>query len=243
MILQLPNITLDQKFVNDSSSYFKEISPSLSESPEFPLVLTIDYDGTLSWAPFPKSEKIVSSVSFTPFSYKDGRIGIGRIPMYTYKFDITVSENSLTTAFHIGDGRYGFSMGNGTNDGFLPEIIGMGSSEIDAGLYFIGRAGNSLKSDIPLIIIDGRNSADEELTNRPILGITSANYHHYKLLIDQKGNIGIGKKPEIYKVEVDGEISAKDFIIQGISIANIVHEQQKEIDELRDKIKALSRQK
>ena len=75
MILQLPNITLNQKFVNDSSSYFKEISPSLSESPEFPLVLTIDYDGTLSWAPFPKSEKIVGDAQAATFFARKPRPG------------------------------------------------------------------------------------------------------------------------------------------------------------------------
>jgi len=205
----------------------------------------MDSSGGLLWSSEKELEPIVTFHTdvFKGFFYKDGRIGVGREPLYTYKFDIAVSENSITTAFHIGDGRFGFSMGNGTNDGFLPEIIGMGAGEEDAGLYLIGRAGNSLSSDIPLIIIDGRNSADEELKNRPILGITSADYRNYKLIIDHDGNIGIGKKPEIYKMEVNGGISAKDFIIRGISISDIIREHKKEIEQLKNKIEVLTEQK
>lgn len=245
MIPQLPNIILNQKISQDSSLYFKEVSPIFSGTAEFPLVLSLDYDGTLSWStiPTPKSIEVSTTFFYPNFFYKDGRIGIGRSPLHSYQFDIAVSENTIATAFHIGDGRFGFSMGNGTNDGFLPEIIGMGCSETDAGLYFIGRAGNTLSSDIPLIILDGRNAADDSLTNRPILGITSADYHTYKLLIDHKGNIGIGKKPEIYKMEVNGEISAKDFVIKGVSLIDILHEQQKEIDDLKNKIEVLTGQK
>jgi len=241
MIPQLPNIILNKI---DGSS-FREISPILPEFIEFPLILCLDSNGKLYWNNRVKENSVeIYSSHFNPeFFYKEGRIGLGREPLFNYKFDLAVSENTLSTAFHIGDGRYGFSMGNGTEIGFLPEIIGMGSSEEDAGLYFIGRAGNSIPSDIPLIIIDGRNSADEELINRPILGITSANYKKYKVLIDQKGNVGIGKKPEIYKMEVDGEISATDFIIRGISIIDIIQEYQDEIKELKNKIEALRQQK
>jgi len=240
------NIVLNRVWINGSNFSFKEDFPVFSEDPEFPLYLCMDSSGGLFWAPQKIQEPIVAFNAPSVFNnlfYKDGKIGVGREPLYTYKFDIAVSENSLTTAFHVGDGRFGFSMGNGTNEGFLPEIIGMGSSEEDAGLYFIGRAGNSLSSDIPLIIIDGRNSADEELKNRPIFGITSADYHNYKLIIDQKGNIGIGKKPEIYRMEVDGKISATDFIIKGISIAEIIQEYQKEIEQLKIKVEVLTRQK
>jgi hypothetical protein len=224
-----------------------EDSPILpDENLIFPLYLCMDSEGKLFWSPEKIHEPVVSFKTpdlFKILFYKDGKIGVGREPLYTYKFDIAVSENFLTTAFHVGDGRFGFSMGNGTNNGFLPEIIGMGASEEDAGLYFLGRAGNSLKSDVPLIIIDGRNSADEELKNRPILGITSADYRNYKLIIDQKGNIGIGKKPEIYKMEVEGKISARDFIINGISIEDIIQEYRDEIEQLKIKIKDCTEQK
>jgi len=228
------NIILHRILKNDASLSFMEDSPILpDENLNFPLYLCMDSDGKLFWSP----EKIYESAIKIPgLFFKDGNIGIGREPLYTYRFDIAVSENTLTTAFHIGDGKFGFSMGNGTRDGFLPEIIGMGRTEEDAGLYLLGRAGNTLASDIPLIIIDGRNSADEELKNRPIFGITSADYRNYKFIIDQKGNIGIGKKPEIYKMEVDGEISAKDFVIRGISISDILKEYKEEIEHLKEKI-------
>ncbi len=88
-----------------------------------------------------------------------------------------------------------------------------------------------------------RQPADEELRNRPILGITSADYRKYKLIIDQKGNVGIGKKPEIYKMEVDGEIGAKDFIIRGISISDIIREHKEEIEKLKNKLEVLTRNK
>jgi|GEM_PF-2277746 len=118
----------------------------------------------------------------------DDRIGFGRKPLKTYKFDIAVPKNTLTTALHIGDGSFGFSMGNGTSQGFIPQIIGMGSDENDAGLYFIGRTGNNIKSDVPLIIFDGRNVNDGSLNNRPILGVTTGNYNDYKFIINNNGN-------------------------------------------------------
>lgn len=238
MLNQNHNIIFNRILKNDSSFYFIEDSPILpDENINFPLHLCMNSEGKLFWSPEQIHEQIrepiVSFKTPTPnlfkgLFYKDGRIGVGREPLYTYKFDIAVSENSISTAFHIGDGRFGFSMGNGTNDGFLPEIIGMGASEEDAGLYLIGRAGNSLSSNIPLIVIDGRNSADEELKNRPILGITSADYRNYKLIIDQKGNM-----------EVDGKISAEDFIIKGISLADIIREYKEEIEQLKNKIGSL----
>ena len=142
---------------------------------------------------------------------QSSRVGIGRKPLLNYKFDISIPKNNLQTAFHVGDGSYGFSMGNGTFDGFIPEIIGMGSDENDTGLYLIGKSGNDVSSNIPLIIIDGRNSKNSYLENRPILGITSFNYNDYKLVIDQYGRVGIGKFPEIYKLEIEGTVYAKDF--------------------------------
>lgn len=244
MIPQNHNIILNKILKSDSSVSFIEELPIFPEDPRFPLSLCMDSSGGLFWSSAKIQNPIVSfKVPDRGFFYKDGRIGVGREPLYTYKFDIAVSENSITTAFHVGDGRYGFSMGNGTNDGFLPEIIGMGQGEEDAGLYFIGRAGNSLASDIPLIVIDGRNSADDESKNRPIFGITSADYRNYMLIVDQKGNIGIGKKPEIYRMEVNGGISATDFIIKGISIADIIREYKEEVEQLKIKIEDLTGQK
>lgn len=164
----------------------------------------------------------------TNIYYSEGRVGVGRGPLYTYKFDIAVPENTLMTAFHMGDGTYGFSMGNGTNQGFIPEIIGMGSNENDPGLYLIGRAGNNVSSSIPLVIIDGRNNRHEKILNRPLLGVTNAEYDKYKFLIDQNGN-----------VEVSGKILASDFILDSsISITdlvNIIIDQKTQIDILKDK--------
>jgi hypothetical protein len=254
MNLQNNNIIVNQISGSDGFSFI-EVSPSLPELPVFPLTLCLNSEGKLLWTSLITKipEPIVSfktpsifedhKIKGTNLFFKDGKIGIGREPLYTYRFDIAVSENTLTTAFHIGDGRFGFSMGNGTNEGFLPEIIGMGSSEEDAGLYFIGRAGNTLPSSVPLIVIDGRNSADEKLTNRPIFGITSADYNTYKFIIDQNGNMGVGKKPEIYKVEIEGKISAKDFIIGEISLIDIIHGYQEEIEDLKNKIKELTHTK
>lgn len=231
---QRNNILLNQI----DGSCFVEVSPSFPDSQEFPLFLCLDENNNLYWEKYIKENSVeVHSTYFNPeLFYKNGRIGVGREPLFSYKFDIAVSENQLSTGFHIGDGRYGFSMGNGTNSGFLPEIIGMGRNEEDSGLYIIGRAGNSLSSDIPLVIIDGRDSANEEIRNRPIFAITSANYRNYKFIVDQNGNVGIGKKPEIYKMEVDGKISAKDFIIRGISISDIIQEYQADIQELKNKL-------
>lgn len=179
----------------------------------------------------------------TNIHYLNERLGIGRDPLFSYKFDILVPKNTLMTAFHIGDGEYGFSMGNGTNDGFIPEIIGMGSDENDTGLYFIGRAGNNKPSTIPLIIIDGRNNLHQKVTNRPIFGITNAEYGNYKLIVDHNGLVGIGKSPEIYKLEVNGTIRAKEFLLDSSismnEIAEIIIEQKEEIDLLKDKITKL----
>jgi hypothetical protein len=146
------------------------------------------------------------------------------------------------TAFHVGDGKYGFSMGNGTAQGFIPEIIGLGSDENDAGLYFIGKAGNNKASNIPLIVMDGRNASHQQLTNRPIFGVTNGTYDNYKFLIDQKGRVGIGKKPEIYKMEVEGSVEAHDFNIDGLSmkaLIDVISDQQEEIDILNKKIQLL----
>jgi hypothetical protein len=229
------NILLNQVSVEGERISFKETFPLLIDcSTSMTLNLV---DGSLVWKPvlLPKLEQVI----WNPFTYNGNQVGLGRIPLYTYVFDIAVSENKIVTAFHIGDGKRGFSMGNGTSNGFLPEIIGMGQTEEDAGLYIIGRAGNGKTSNIPLIILDGRSSEDSYLQNRPILGITSAKYDSYHLIVDHKGRVGLGKKPEIYKLEVHGEISALDFILNGSSLLDIIKEQQEEIDRMKVQIQQL----
>ena len=252
------NIIFHQIKKDGEKFSFLEIVPSFSEDPP-EKILSLDSNGSLSWNKLsdfpeipefpriPEFEVIVDGrIKSTNIFYKDGRIGISRPPLHTYKFDIAVPENTLMTAFHVGDGSYGFSMGNGTSQGFIPEIIGMGSDENDAGLYFLGRSGNDLKSNIPLIVIDGRNNQNLSLKNRPILGITSGDYTQYKLLVDQEGKVGIGKIPEIYKLEVNGSIQADDVVIENLSIRaliDVIKEHQEEIDRLNNKIELLFQQK
>lgn len=241
------NIVLNQ--YDSSSSSFKEITLLNA------LFKTIKCVNPISVSLEEGSIKIDSSIDTrvivdnkikdTNIFYKDDRVGIGRIPLHNYKFDIKVPENTLMTAFHVGDGKYGFSMGNGATQGFIPEIIGMGSGEKDAGLYFLGRAGNNVSSSIPLVIIDGRNYLNQTLTNRPIFGITNAQYDKYEFLIDQHGNIGIGKKPYIYKLDVNGSIRAADFILDSsvsmLEVIEIIIEQKNEIDRIKDKLKDLEK--
>lgn len=168
----------------------------------------------------------------TDMFYKEGRMGLGRSPLHSYKFDIGVPENTLMTAFHVGDGKYGFSMGNGTQQGFIPEIIGMGSDENDAGLYFLGRAGNNNPSQIPLIIIDGRNYLHEPLINRPIFGVTNAQYDKYQFLIDNDGTVHVSGKIHARDVIIDPSISTIDLI-------DIIIEQKEQINKLNDRVRAL----
>ncbi|MCK9446426.1 hypothetical protein M0Q50_06005 [bacterium] len=157
-------------------------------------------------------------------TYDKGRIGIGRKPLHSYIFDLDTSTNKRTTSFHIGDGTHGFSLGNGTNTGFLPEIIGVGSDENDAGLYFVGIAGNDISSNTPLIILDARNSYSEELTNRPIFGVTSADYENYALLLDTSQNL-----------YVNGDLHVNDIIFNGISLIDTINILIEEIEILKNK--------
>ncbi|MFW6310706.1 MAG: hypothetical protein ACOC1K_00560 [Nanoarchaeota archaeon] len=179
----------------------------------------------------------------TEIYYKEGKIGLGRIPLYNYKFDIGVPENTLMTAFHVGDGKFGFSMGNGTSNGFIPEIIGMGSDENDPGLYFLGKAGNDISSNTPLIILDGRDSLNKVIYNRPILGVKTGINNDYKLLLDAQGKVGLGCVPQIYKMEVEGSIKAHDFILsEGVStkeLIEIITDQQKDINMLKRALKEI----
>lgn len=262
------NIIIHQIISGDTLS-IQEVKPQIEDSSTNKF-LSLSKEKNLSWISIPHFNKFEGSeiisvinddgiikidasidtrliidnrIKGTNIYYSDGRVGVGRGPLYTYKFDIAVPENTLMTAFHVGDGTYGFSMGNGTNQGFVPEIIGMGSDENDAGLYFIGRSGNNLPSSIPLVIIDGRNNNHERITNRPIFGITNADYHNYKFIIDQNGLIGIGKIPQQHNLEVNGKIKASDFILDSsVSIndlVDIIIDQKIQIDILKDKLSKL----
>jgi len=220
--LNYKNILLNQLIGTPEKFSFKETYPIFTEDPSIPCVLVLNENQELVWIklanepPLNIDLNVLDSsgrIKNTEIYYQTARVGIGREPLLNYKFDIAIPPNSLQTAFHVGDGIAGFSMGNGTSNGFIPEIIGMGYDENDAGLYFVGRSGNDISSNIPLVIIDGRNSKDSYLENRPIFGITSHNYNDYKLVIDQYGCVGIGKFPEIYKLEVEGTVSAKDIKI------------------------------
>ena len=94
-------------------------------------------------------------------------------------------------------------------------------------------------------IIDGRNNLHQEVKNRPIFGITNANYNEYKLLVDQNGLVGIGKIPKIYNLEIRGKVQAADFILDSsISFSEIIEiiiEQKEEIDKLNHRITELEK--
>jgi hypothetical protein len=246
------NILLHQINVEDRTISFKEIVPIFDPSAIPNHILSLDSSGNICWIKPTSNSEIQEIPEFsiieddrikqTQIYYKDGRVGISRPPLLNYKFDIEVPQNTLMTAFHIGDGKHGFSMGNGTSQGFIPEIIGMGSDENDTGLYLLGKAGNNLSSAIPLIIIDGRNAAHEALSNRPIFGITSGDYLSYKLIVDHQGRLGLGKIPEIYKMEVEGVIEAHDFVVDNLStkaLMNEVRELKKEIDRIGNIVQIL----
>jgi hypothetical protein len=230
------NILLHQSLSTAEKTRFLEIYPNIIDNSPDPHFLILNENKDLQWRSIIPGENVnlyldnnsnlvidcslsgtlntldaLGRIKNTEIYYQSTRVGIGRKPLLNYKFDISIPANKLQTAFHVGDGSFGFSMGNGTSNGFIPEIIGMGSDENDAGLYFIGRAGNDISSNIPLIIVDGRNSKDSYLENRPIFGITSFNYNDYKFVVDQFGCVGIGKLPEIYKLEIEGTICAKDI--------------------------------
>jgi len=221
------NILLNQILFTDETSYsIREVLPS-SKDNESIQSLSRDRTGNIFWIHIDNSLNLLVNNRFinTNIYYDNGRIGLNRSPLFNYKVDIAVPKNTLMTAFHIGDGSFGFSMGNGTTEGFVPEIVGIGSDENDAGLYFVGIAGNDISSNIPLIIIDGRNTFNDTLTNRPILGITSGNYNEYKLLINAKGNLII-----------DGTITTNDIILENQSLKTIITNLKKEIEILKNKL-------
>jgi len=217
------NIILNQVFPDGSSFKIKEILPLYIYS-DGPQTLIKQGDSNLYWTSIDLSLNIIVNNRFkdTDIYYDNGRIGLGRFPLFNYKVDVQIPKDTLMTAFHIGDGSFGFSMGNGTTQGFVPEIIGIGSDENDTGLYLVGIAGNDISSNIPLIILDGRNSFGQKLTNRPVLGVTSGNYNEYSMLLDSFGNLNIEKN-----------VLASDMIINGLSLLEIIADLQKQINELK----------
>lgn len=220
------NIILNQIILDNSSLSFKEVIPKYYSS-DVNQFLSIDHKGDIFWIEIDNSLNVIvnNKIKDTNIYYADGRIGVNRYPLFNYGVDIATPKNKVITALHIGDGSFGFSMGNGTNHGFVPEIIGIGSDEYDAGLYFVGIAGNDEGSNIPLIIIDGRNTYNEKLTNRPIFGVTSANYDDYSFLIDSSNNL-----------KVKGNVSATDIMLNNISLIKIIKALQEQIENLKTKI-------
>jgi len=228
------NILLNQ--INSSNGFSEYIPPRVNLNKQSFLV----FDKNIRWSnmndsstitvKFDEKGSITLDTSLNVFKdtgmhFKDERIGIGRIPLYNYKVDIGVPENTLMTALHIGDGTYGLSLGNGTAEGFLPQLIGIGSDENDAGLYLLAKTTKDIESNIPLVIIDARRVNNETIVNRPLIGITNGEYSNYKFLIFANGNINI-----------DGMINAKDFIIDNsISTKNLL----KEIEKLKLRIQQL----
>jgi len=184
------------------------------------IILTQDSSGDLT------IDVSVNTFQDTEMYFKNGQIGIGRYPLYNYKVDVAVPENTRMTAMHIGDGTFGFSLGNATDTGFLPQIIGIGSDENDAGLYFLGKTTLDISSNIPLIIFDGRDANNNSLTNRPIMGISSGSYTDYKFLIDQIGNVNIS-----------GNINANNITI--LDSSNNAQDLRKEIEDLKTRLLVL----
>jgi len=218
------NLLLNQIIVDNSIQSFKEIIPHYEYSNN-PQSLVKDATGNIYWSAINTIDLSINTIvnnifSDTDIYYDNKRIGIGRKPLHNYKIDLAIPQNNLMTAFHIGDGSFGFSFGNGTNQGFIPEIIGIGSDENDAGLYFVGIAGNDKPSDIPLIVFDARSTYNTRLINRPIVGITSGNYNEYDILLDANGNIKI----------------TGDIIINNESLLEIIKKLQQQINVLQNKI-------
>ena len=220
------NIILNQIISNELSFSLVEIIPEYHPSSKLQS-LTRDRNGNIFWIDIDLSLNVIvnNKIKDTNIYYDKGRIGLGRTPLFNYQLDLAIPVNKLMTGFHIGDGSFGFSLGNGTNQGFLPEIIGIGSNETDAGLYFVGIAGNNMSSNIPLIVFDGRNTYNDKLTNRPILGVTSGNYKEYLMLIDSSNNM-----------HIKGNISTPDIILNNTSLINIIRDLQKQIHDLKTKI-------
>ena len=221
------NILLHQFVYEHPGIILKELIPCFDSSDLNKELILNKRGNNVYWASLDLSLNVLVNNIFenTNIYYEYGRIGIGRSPLFNYRVDIAIPKNERVTAVHIGDGSYGFSLGNGTTGGFLPEIIGIGSNETDAGLYFLGIAGNNIASDTPLIILDGRNAYGKKLDNRPVLGITSGDYNNFNVLVNYSGN-----------VKINGELDTKDVILNGVSLSEKINELQEQIEVLKTKI-------
>jgi len=232
------NVLLNQ-LLGKNKFTIHELVPSLTNDLEDTKFLT--FGDNINWSSIKGSDNLILTrdpsgdlildISLNVFSgtemyFRDGQIGIGRYPLHEYKVDISVPENTRMTALHIGDGTYGFSLGNATEEGFLPQIIGIGSDENDAGLYFLGKTTIDASSDTPLIIFDGRDGNNNALTKRPIMGISSGSYSNFKFLIDQIGN-----------VKIDGNIEAKNITI--LDSSDNIQDLRQEIEDLKARIATL----
>ena len=100
-------------------------------------------------------------------------------------FDNNVTIESkvdeINTALFIGDSSFGISFGNGTKDGYTPEIIGKGSKANDAGIYILSIGKDEVDSNTPLIIFDVRTEDNQPIKNRPIFQIKNGNNPLYTL--------------------------------------------------------------
>ena len=220
------NLLLNQIICDTQENFIvKEFIPKVTNISD---IKFLTYDKNIQWSSIKGSEKIIivknkngdinidvsinNPLEGTEIYFSNGQIGIGGLPLHAYKVDIRVPENTRTTAFHIGDGIYGFSMGNATTEGFLPQIVGIGSDADDAGFYILGKVSLDSNSNIPAIILDGRNLDNSPLDHRPILGISSGSYTKYKVIVDAKGNVGIGSNPGIYKLKVSGPLKVTNVL-------------------------------
>jgi len=203
----------------------KELIPNVDSS-TYPQIFTRD-SSIYTWISLDKHLNIIVNNYFsdTNIYYSNNRIGLGRAPLHNYKLDISVESDKVQTGIHVGDGSFGFSLGNGTTSGVLPEIIGIGSDENNTGLYLLGLSGNDKESSIPLVIIDGRDYYAKKLTNRPVLGITSGTYDEYYLTVNADGTIIIKE-----------ELFVKDIIINNISLITTIKTLENEIEYLKTKL-------
>jgi len=219
-------------------SHFQELIPILSNEDED--IKFLSFGDDVQWSSIKGTKNIIISslpngdisldLSLNVFQgtemyFKDGQIGIGRLPLHQYKVDISVPVNTRMTALHIGDGVFGFSLGNATDAGFLPQIIGLGSDVDDAGLYFLGKTSSSEGSNTPAIIFDARDINNNALINRPIMGISSGSYSDYKMLMQANGDL-----------EINGNIKAINIIIDSSTgISNL----KQELEEIKARLYAL----
>jgi len=226
---------------NKQAFYVKD-SPNISVQSESPdneqFLFKFNIDSLLS-----PNENFIG----TDIYYKENKYILGSKEInIESKFSIYTRNDYLNTGLHIGTGKFGFSFGNGTSQGFVPQIIGMGSDDNDPGLYFIGKSLDDISSNIPVVVIDGRNQNNDPIENRPIFGITNNGINSdFKFLVDQYGKVGIGKSPEKYKLEVNGTIETKDLIIDNYSIKELIEvikNQQEQIDELKEILNKLQKQ-